>query len=43
VLSFNCTDGKTPYNLTLGSAGNVYGATLYGGAHNSGVLFEVTP
>lgn len=43
VLSFNCTDGKTPQNLTLDSAGNVYGSTLYGGTYNSGVLYEVTP
>ena len=43
LLSFNGTDGKTPQNLTLDSAGNVYGSTLYGGSHNSGVLFEVTP
>jgi len=37
------TDGLTPGWLTLGSDGNLYGATSTGGAYGNGVTFEVTP
>jgi uncharacterized repeat protein (TIGR03803 family) len=39
-----CTDGATPRDgLVLGSDGNFYGPTYYGGAHNEGTLFQITP
>ena len=38
------TDGDTPYGgLTQGSDGNLYGTTDYGGSHNSGAVFVITP
>jgi uncharacterized repeat protein (TIGR03803 family) len=38
------SDGTNPVaGLTLGTDGNFYGTTLYGGSANSGVLFKVTP
>lgn len=39
------TDGANPhqYSLLQGTDGNFYGATLYGGAHNDGTVFEITP
>jgi uncharacterized repeat protein (TIGR03803 family) len=36
-------DGDGPGGLTLDSAGNLYGTTGSGGAHNSGTVFELTP
>ncbi|MGA2369028.1 MAG: choice-of-anchor tandem repeat GloVer-containing protein [Candidatus Korobacteraceae bacterium] len=38
------SDGKNPYlgNLTFDSAGNIYGTTGSGGAHNSGTVFQLT-
>ena len=38
-----CTDGEGPTNLTVGSDGNLYGATGSGGANGSGSLFKITP
>jgi len=40
-----CTDGKSPMApLIIDAAGNLYGATTQGGAHNSnGVAFELSP
>ena len=36
-------DGATPYaGLTVDGSGNLYGATLFGGAHNDGAVFELT-
>jgi uncharacterized repeat protein (TIGR03803 family) len=36
-------DGIGPGGLALDPAGNIYGATTSGGAHNSGTVFELTP
>ncbi|WP_157572459.1 choice-of-anchor tandem repeat GloVer-containing protein [Nevskia soli] len=37
-------DGRTPIGtLILGSDGNFYGTTQYGGAHDNGTVFKVTP
>jgi uncharacterized repeat protein (TIGR03803 family) len=38
-----CTDGATPRDgLTLGSDGNFYSTTYYGGTYNQGTLFQIT-
>jgi uncharacterized repeat protein (TIGR03803 family) len=38
-----CTDGATPRDgLTLGSDGNFYSTTYFGGANNQGTIFEIT-
>jgi uncharacterized repeat protein (TIGR03803 family) len=37
-------DGQRPFaGLIMDKAGNLYGATYYGGAYNNGTVFEVTP
>jgi uncharacterized repeat protein (TIGR03803 family) len=37
-------DGGAPYSaLVMDSAGNLYGTTTAGGAHNKGTVFELTP
>jgi uncharacterized repeat protein (TIGR03803 family) len=42
--SFSSGDGAAPWGgVILDAKGNVYGTTAYGGAHNSGTLFELTP
>ncbi len=43
-FNHNGTDGYTPQaSLVFDGAGNLYGTTLYGGTHNSGTVFELTP
>jgi uncharacterized repeat protein (TIGR03803 family) len=40
----NCEDGSTPEAaLALGSDGNFYGTTLYGGTDNYGTVFKISP
>jgi uncharacterized repeat protein (TIGR03803 family) len=40
----NTGDGGTPYgSLTLDGAGNLYGVTLFGGAHGAGTVYELSP
>ena len=46
LYSFNNNglDGTNPYSgLIFDSAGNLYGTTFYGGTHNTGIVFELTP
>jgi uncharacterized repeat protein (TIGR03803 family) len=39
-----CTDGFDPRSgIILGSDGNFYGTTYYGGVHNEGTIFRITP
>jgi uncharacterized repeat protein (TIGR03803 family) len=39
-----CTDGSNPRSgITLGSDGNFYTTTYYGGAYNQGTVFQITP
>jgi uncharacterized repeat protein (TIGR03803 family) len=39
-----CADGSTPRGaLSLGSDGNFYGTTYYGGTSNQGAVFKITP
>jgi uncharacterized repeat protein (TIGR03803 family) len=38
----NCTDGQTPFGVLLGTDGNFYGTTEWGGASNSGSIFRLT-
>jgi len=39
-----CTDGDNPWaGVIQGGDGNFYGATFYGGAFNSGTVFQLTP
>lgn len=42
--SFDGTNGSYPgAGVTLGTDGNYYGATVYGGSSNFGVLYKITP
>ena len=38
-----CPDGSSPNTLMQASNGNLYGATINGGAHNGGTIFVITP
>ncbi len=40
----NCDDGSGPdAGMILGTDGNFYGTTVYGGDSNQGVIFQITP
>jgi len=42
--SNKCVDGNWPDGgLVFDALGNLYGATVYGGTHNSGVVYELSP
>ena len=42
-FSYKRPDGSAPTSLLVDQANNIYGTTLYGGAYNVGVVFEITP
>ncbi len=40
----NCADGAAPNNyVSFDNLGNLYGTTIYGGANQTGVMFELSP
>ena len=41
LASFNGTNGLYPTGVVLDSQGNLYGATVVGGAFDSGTVFEI--
>ncbi len=45
LVSFTGPNGDQPFqeNLVQGVDGNLYGTTTYGGTHNDGTIFKVTP
>lgn len=44
IHAFNFSDGEYPMgNLIMDRTGNIYGATLLGGAYNGGVAFMLSP
>jgi uncharacterized repeat protein (TIGR03803 family) len=44
IHAFNYSDGEYPWgNLLMDNSGNIYGATLLGGAYNGGVAFRLSP
>lgn len=45
LAEFNRTNGYTPWGgrLVEGSDGNLYGTTLFGGEHDFGTVFKMTP
>lgn len=44
LLSFNRANGSGPFaTLIFDKAGNLYGTTVSGGAHNAGEVFELSP
>jgi uncharacterized repeat protein (TIGR03803 family) len=44
LYNFTGADGEGPYGrVALDAAGNVYGATIYGGTFGFGVVFKVVP
>ncbi len=44
LQSFDATDGRLAFaGLVQATNGNLYGTTYYGGAKNSGEVFEITP
>ena len=43
-FSQNGADGYNPYGgVVFDAAGNLYGTTLYGGAYNYGIVYELSP
>jgi uncharacterized repeat protein (TIGR03803 family) len=44
IYDFQYSNGAYPYGrLTADTAGNLYGATINGGAHGRGTVYELTP
>jgi uncharacterized repeat protein (TIGR03803 family) len=40
----DATDGVNPFGgLIIDSQSNLYGTTRFGGLHNSGTVFKITP
>ena len=39
----NGSDGWAPYSVFLGSSGDLFGVTVWGGSSQYGTLFKVTP
>jgi uncharacterized repeat protein (TIGR03803 family) len=43
-FSYLSTNGYNPYgSMVFDTSGNLYGTTFYGGVHNVGTVFELTP
>ena len=44
VFGVGGNDAASPYSsVVLDANGNVYGTTFYGGSHNDGTVWEITP
>jgi uncharacterized repeat protein (TIGR03803 family) len=39
----NCADGNGGYYLAVGTDGNIYGTTYYGGKNSAGTIFQIIP
>ena len=43
IHNFTGADGETPYSLTIGRGGSLYGTTFQGGQANAGTVYKLTP
>ncbi|HVI10275.1 MAG TPA: choice-of-anchor tandem repeat GloVer-containing protein [Candidatus Binatia bacterium] len=39
----NCADGNAGYFMSVGTDGNIYGTTYYGGTNSAGTIFQIVP
>jgi len=39
----DCPDGQRPNSVIINASGDFFGTTVFGGAHNAGTVFELSP